>query len=180
MKAVLQILGGAFAAFLLAAFVQEWEVFGPWLRGARGGDPAGAAARADAVREAEATVRAFVAIQRHLYATEGDPRFAERLPAAPGVVADALADVAFLRSRGQRQEPELLRLEVLSADAPAADRVEVRTKEYWVFRAFGRGGEILAPRSAVVHARYLVRLDGTAWRVDGWEPEPPPAADDGA
>lgn len=176
MKALLQVLGGAFAVFLAAAFIQEWEVFGPWILGRASGDPAEPAARAAAAQDAEDAVRSFVAIVRHLHATEGDPRFAERVPASREVVAEALGEIGFLRARAQRLEPELLKLDVVRTDAVAADRVEVRTREYWVFRLFGPRGELAPARSAIVHGRYLVRLDGATWRVDGWEIEraPPP------
>lgn len=189
MKSFLAILGGGLVLFIVAAMAQEWEVFASaWFR-----EPAAATRPAETpeVREATGTVRRFLSLLSHLHGTGGDPRFAERLPATETIVGEVMADIEFARHRGQREEPELVRLEVARAAPAGEGRVEVHTKEYWVVRAYRlEGEEAVGPAaSQILHGKYLVRLDGTVWRVAAWDieappepapsPQPPPAAGTG-
>jgi len=160
-KAALVALALGLAA-LGAAAVRSAPAAG---RGAEGGELAPASR--DAAVE---TVQRFLAVFRHLHASGGDARFAERMPADPPVVEEAMADVAFTRHQGRIEEPALVRVEVREVRAAGVDRAEVATKEYWVTRssAVTPGGPAGPTVPSVVQIRYLVRRDSGGWRVADW------------
>lgn len=117
--------------------------------------------------QVEAAVRQFLSLSRHLEASGGDPRFAERLPAAPEVTDEILAGVRFARSQGRVETPELVRLDVLGAAPLRAGLVELTTREYWVVRAhaLSGGADLGSPRAAVVAWHYVLARRGGGWAV---------------
>jgi hypothetical protein len=167
-KALLQILLAGFVAFMGLAIAQEWEMFSSaWF-----GEPEPRVTMTDEENKAVSdTVHLTLSLMRHLYLSGGDPRFAERIPAAQGIVEEVLADVKYLARNRRVQDTELIRLDVLAVDPLAEGRAEVRTRERWQVRvrwAHG-GGEAAPPRLHELHGRYLVVLGGKGWRVEGWE-----------
>jgi hypothetical protein len=130
-----------------------------------------AAAREGAVEAA----RRFAALSAHLQGSGGDPRYAERLPADEPVVADALAEAEFARHAGRVEEPRLIRLEAVEVRAAGTDVAEVRAREFWVTRTAADGREEL--RSDVVNVAYLVRREGSGFRVASWTVEMPESGD---
>lgn len=175
MKALLKIVLGAAVAFQLGAIADEWPLFASaWL--GRGPDRP-AELSAEGRQGAEEAVRQLHALSLHVYATRGDPRFTDRLPAGPEVVQELLADVAYLQHGGLNQSAGLLRLQVEAVQAVSARAALVDTREYWVVSiARAQDGHPVGPRrSFVVDARYRVRLEGQTWRVEGWDLRAPPA-----
>jgi len=171
-KALLQILLGGFVVFMSLAIVQEWEMFSSaWFV-----EPELEAPMTDEERKGAAdAVHLTLSMMRHLYLSAGDPRFAERMPAAAGIVEEMLADVRYLARNRRVQDIELLRLDVTAVDRLGEGRAEVRTREQWQVRSRGAhgGGETEPRRLETLHGRYLVVLGGTGWRVEGWETEDP-------
>jgi len=172
-KALLQILLGGFVLFMSLAIVQEWEMFSPaWFD-----EPELEAPMTDEERKGAAdAVHLTLSLMRHLYLSAGDPRFAERMPAAAGIVEEILADVRYLARNRRVQDIELLRLDVTAVDRIGEGRVEVRTREQWQVRsrAAHGGGESEPRRLQALHGRYLVVRGGKGWRVEGWEIVDPP------
>jgi hypothetical protein len=109
----------------------------------------------------------FLALGSHLRGTDGDPRYSERLPAAAEVVDEMVGEIRWVRGRGRVEEPRLVRGEVRVVDALGPDEARVRTKEFWVTRELSTPDG--APRSDVVLAKYVVRRDGSGWRVVDWD-----------
>ena len=179
-RALLKILLGGFVVFMGIAITQEWGMFSSaWF-----GEPEPEASMTDEDRkEAADAVHLTLSLMRHLYLSGGDTRFAERMPAAEGIVEEILADVRYLARNQRVQDTELLRLDVTAVDRLGEGRAEVRTRERWQVRirwAHG-GGEAEPPRSQMIHGRYLVVLGGKGWRVEGWEiADPDDEADAGA
>jgi hypothetical protein len=179
-KALIKILLGGFVVFMGLSIAQEWEMFSSaWF-----GEPQPEASMTDEERKSAAdAVHLMLSLMRHLYLSGGDPRFAERMPAADGIVEEILADVRYLARNRRVQDIELLRLDVTAVDRLGEGRVEVRTREQWQVRvrwAHG-GGDSDPPRSEMLHGRYLVVLGGKGWRVEGWEiVEPGAEVDAGA
>lgn len=173
MKRFLAILLGALAVFLGLAIAQEQQVFLSLLGLRASGVAAAPPASADG--EIVPTVRTFLAVMTHLYASSGDPRFAERLPATRAVVEEILADVTYLGHNRRVQEMSLVDLAVDAVDQAAADSVVVSTTEYWVIRTrwLDREGESDPPRSEVQSLRYRLERNGESWQVTGWEVIPP-------
>jgi hypothetical protein len=167
-KALVKILLGGFVVFMSLSIAQEWEFFSSaWF-----GEPAPTAPLTDDERKGAAdAVHMALSLMRHLYLSGGDPRFAERMPAAGGIVEEIQADVRYLARNQRVQDPELLRLDVTDVERLGEDRVEVRTRERWHVRvrwAHG-GGDAESPRKPTIHGRYLVVRGGKGWRVEGWE-----------
>lgn len=171
MKALVQILLGALVVFQAVAIVQEWPLF----RAAWFGTPAEASATARLTDEqrqsAEAALRQYHALARHLYATAGDPRFTDRIPASQPVIDELLSDVAYLQHRGLTQQPNLVRLDVTTARALDERRVVLNTREYWVVQVVGATDRrpVEPPRSQRFDGKYLMQKQGNAWRVEQWD-----------
>lgn len=175
MKALAKILAGGFAVFMVLAIADEWSFFSTaWF-----GKPASAGPAVDEQQQQAAvgSLRSYLALVSHLYASDGDRRFAERIPASPGVVGEMMADIVYLRHNGRYQELVLHGLEVLDVAPLAADRVEVRTKEYWTIRTLFLADDTLAdpPRGQIAFARYGLEREAAGWRVVAWELDVPPA-----
>lgn len=168
MKRLVQTLGAALAAFLALAMAQEWSLFASaWF-----GDPGGREELPTAERQAATdTVHLLLSLMRHLYLSGGDPRFAERLPAADGLVEEMLEDVAYLGRNHRVEDPELRSFEVLSVEELEEGRLEVETRELWTFRVlWAVSGEEAEPaRVRVVYGRYLLERRGAGWQVEGWD-----------
>lgn len=185
MKPLLKIVGGSFAVFLALAMVEEREAFAPlfaWLSDDASA-PAPAVLAEQDRRAAVDAVRELLSLWGHLEESGGDPRFVERLPASAEVVDEMLAEVAYLRHNYRRQEQNLIRLEVLSADASDPRHLSLLTREFWVVRTYSsvHPRQELGPvRSTVVHVRYLLEKDGARWRVVHWLHVPAPSEPEGA
>jgi len=167
-KTLAKILLAGFAVFMVFSVAQEWEFFSSAWFGTEDERPR----LPDAEREAAAdAVRTTLNLMRHFYASGGDTRFAERIPAAEGVIAELVADVNYLARNHRVQDPELLRLELTSVEELSADRVEIVTRETWRIRTLLTvgGREADPPRSQTIEGKYFVVRSGTGWRVEGWE-----------
>jgi len=177
MKRLLQILGVAFALFMVVAVADEWSFFSAaWF-----GAPAetGQKLSEDERRAAADTVATLLSLMRHYYLSGGDPRFAERMPASAGLIEELRSDVDYLARNHRVQESELERLVVLSVEpvgepggAGGVDRVEVRTREQWRFRVlWAKDRSVAEParERTVAGLYYLVRATA-GWRVEGWQP----------
>lgn len=169
MRTLWKILLGGLVVFMALAITQQWGYFSSvWF----GSEPEPEAASDEDTEAAVDAVRNVLILIEHFYGTGGDPRFAERIPLSPQALSELQADVEYLRKNRRRQEPRLQRLEVLDTRALSADRVEVKTKEYWIHRIFwldGSGEEAEPPHSQVITTTYMVvRRDGTWW-VERWE-----------
>lgn len=177
MRALLKIVAGAAVVFQLTAIAQEWPLFAAAWLGTGAGAPQRAGLSPEARRGAEEAVRQFNALSLHVYATQGDPRFTERLPAGPEVVQELLADIAYLQHGGLSQRAGLVHLQVEAVQAVGERAALVDTREYWVVSiARAQDGHPVEPRrSFVVDARYRVRLEGQSWRVEGWDLRSPTA-----
>jgi hypothetical protein len=164
---LVKILAGGLVAFMVLAIADEWDFFAEAWFGA------GEAAVEVAPEERQAATEALyltLSLMRHLYASGGDPRFAERMPAAAPVVEEMLSDIAFSRHSHRRQEPVLVELEVTAAEWLAPDRMELATRERWRLRTLWIVGDedALPPRDEEAHCRYLLAREGGAWRVVDW------------
>lgn len=121
-------------------------------------------------RGAEAAVQLFLKLAAHVQGSSGDPRFAERLPAAPPVIEELVAGVAFATHADRIEEPRLVRSEILRSASTDGDRIQVDAKEYWIIRVIASDGRVLETRSDVVRARYLVGREAAGWQILGWDP----------
>lgn len=176
MKNLLKILAGGLAFFMVAAVLEDREYFAGVLAGR-----SGRAVQTVSVEErqaVEAAVRLFLSIERHLYASGGDTRFADQLRASPAAFEELAAEVAYLKRNQRTQVMTLIRLDALETKALGEARVEFKTREYWVVKTLGLGTavEVEPPHSSVVYARYLVGQKGGIWSVQGWEVEEAPTA----
>lgn len=172
MRSLVRILLAGFLAFMVLGVVQEYRFFlGAWF----GESEATEGMTEEDQAAAAATVREVLTLMRHFYASGGDPRFADRIPASDGVIAEMRADVDYLGRSGRTQEPILQALEILGVEVLGPTQAEIRTKEYWIhhFRELGttgRDGDPLdGPRSQVLFGRYLVRRGTTGWGVEATE-----------
>jgi hypothetical protein len=121
-----------------------------------------AEARAGATRAAAL----FASLSAHLRASGGDRRFAERMAADEPVVAEILADVAFVQHLGRQERAQLVRFEPVSARPAGPYLAEVLAREYWITRVEPAGDG--ATRSDVVLVRYALRREAGGWRVADW------------
>ncbi|KAB2950472.1 MAG: hypothetical protein F9K18_14925 [Thermoanaerobaculia bacterium] len=169
MRGLLKILLGGFLAFMVLAVAQEWELFSSAWFG--GGAAAPVLADGDR-RAAEQSLYLFLRVSSHYYASAGDPRFAERLPAGEAVLAELRDDVEYLRKNSRYQDPQLVRLEIAAAEPLESGRVELRTREWWTVRTFrlADGAESDPPRAFKSFCRYLLAGTPQGWRVEAWEP----------
>lgn len=175
MKNLLLILLGGFVVFMLAAVTQEWDYFSSaWF-----GRGEATESLTDAQKqEAADSVRGLLAIVQHFLASGGDPRFAERMQASPGLVAEIQAEAEYLRNNGRRQQSVLQQFEVMEVVPLGLGSVEVRSREYWIHRYLSPDGtqEIEPPQSQKIHTRYLVIEQSEGWWVQAWEPWEGPAS----
>jgi len=175
MKKLLKILVGGFLAFMALSIVDQWEFFASSWLGSKVERPS---LSEQERKQAADAVHMMLTLMRHYYSSGGDPRFAERMPAAEGVLDEMAADVEYLARNHRVQDMELVRLDVTSVDELGRDRVEIRTREHWRVRirwAAG-GSESEAPTFQTVHGKYLVVSGGRGWRVEGWDHAEPAAA----
>lgn len=171
MKRLLQILGAGFVVFMVLAIGQEWEFFASaWFGKA---EPEMELSEEDREGAIDA-VRLTLELSRHLYSSDGDPRFAERMPASERVVEALMKDVDYLANNHRRQDNRLQGVEIVGARALDAERAEVRTREYWIIGLQWLDGSVAAkPVGQLVHARYLVSRGAQGWRVEAWELDSP-------
>lgn len=170
MKPLFGILTGALVFFITVAMIQEWDVFAAaWF-----GHQPEAAVVGDAEKtEITADLRHFLTLSSHLYRADGDPRFAERLPAAPRVVDQLMADIVYLRHNGRYQEPVLEQLEIGDIRILGPDEVEVTAREFWIIRtrSLADGAETDPVRSEISRVRYRMSRESTGWTVQAWQLE---------
>lgn len=124
--------------------------------------------------EAVAAVRSLSTLLHHVAASDADPRFTERLPATPDLIAEIRGAVVWERHLGERTEVEPVRVEVLSAVRDQQD-VLVRTREYLVARTratAGGGVAAVETRAIVGEWEYRVARVGARWLVADWKPLP--------
>ena len=166
MKDLLKILLSGLLVFMVLAITQEREIFFPG-----GGKPAADALDGEQEKAAVTAVRQTLALFAHFYASGGDERFADRMPASGAVREEMTADIRYLRANHRRQEPTLQRFEVRSVKRLREGTVEVRTREFWIHRFFwvGKPAESEPPRSQIIYGNYLVAQQAQSWRVEGWE-----------
>lgn len=168
MKPLLKILLGGLVVFMALAIAQEWEFFSQSWFGAD--EPAAELTpedRQDAVQAVELTLD----LMRHLYASGGDTRFADRMPTSAGVLEEMLADIDYLTRNRRRQDPKIERVDIKAVELLGTGSVEVRTRELWSIRFLWSdgSGESDPHRVEVVRSRYLVTPGSTGWIVGGWE-----------
>ncbi len=120
-------------------------------------------------RAAVGVVSLYLQLRAHLQGSNGDRRFAERLPAGDDVVDEAMRDVAFVTHSRRVEEPRLLGREIRNVRAVRSEQYEVETKEYWVTRIISAEGAVLDTRSDVVRAKYLVATEAPGGRVVAWD-----------
>ena len=169
MKDLVKILIIGLLVFMALALVQERQVFlSTWF----GGDvqPAPEVAEDDR-RAAEDTVSNMLSMMRHLYSSDGDPRFAERMPAGQVVIDELMEDITYLRRNHRRQDPRLMRLVVDEVTVAGSGRLRVRTTEHWVIRILWIDGNTEAerPHSMIVHGVYRLARDTAGWKVMWWD-----------
>ena len=169
MKPLLKILFCGLLLFVAAAIVQEWGYFSAAWFGAE--ETAESVDRESDEAQALGTVREALALMAHSYTSGGDPRFADRMPVAPELLEEMRADIDYLARNRRVQDSRLQKLELLAATPVGADRLELRTREFWIHRTFwsDSGEESEPPRSAILHARYNLIRESNGWRVFGWE-----------
>jgi len=175
-KPLSKILLGGFLAFMALAIVQEWSFFSQAWFGAE--EPVAELAAEDREGAVQA-VALTLDLMRHLYASGGDARFADRMPTSEGVLVEMMADIDYLTRNQRRQDPKLERLDVEAVELLGTGSVEVRTRELWSIRFLWAdgSGESDPHRVEVVRSRYLVSRGSTGWVVEGWEtlgPAPAP------
>lgn len=167
MKSFLSIVLGAVLLFIAGSMLEERDTFsGSWFsKPVQDHGP-----KADR-RDAANAVYLFRSVSTHLYASGGDARFAERLPATQQVVEELRADIDYVRKNGRVETPKLVRIEFVTSDVTEATRAEVTTREFWVTQHhWPNGAEADPPRSDIAYARYRLNKDGTRWIVNAWDP----------
>ncbi len=167
MKAFLKILALGAAAFISLATAQEWDYFSTaWF-----GETRLAPILTEAQRvEIGKTIFLYLELSSHLYGSQGDTRFAERIPAEPWVVRETQEDIAYLKRNRRVQDSKLVRVSVLGIELTTPSQSVARTREYWVTRTFvaGTDRESDPVRSDVVRIKYQLEHRGTGWRITGW------------
>ena len=169
MKRFFGILSIGLVLFVAAAIAQEWDYFSSaWF-----GRPEApeTATQEDGETQALGTVREALALMAHLYASGGDPRFAERLRLAPELLDEIQRDIEYLAKNRRVQNPRLQRLELLGADPAGKGQLVLRTREFWIHRTFwsNGSGESDPPRSVILYARYQLVQENSGWSIFGWE-----------
>ncbi len=168
MKNLLKILACGAAAFMILAIAQEWTLFrDAWF----GSQQTGPKMSESEQKEAADAIYQMLALMEHLYATAGDSRFAERMPASESVVEEMMQDIEYLRRNHRIQELLLDRLEILAIEELGKDRVEIWTQEFWNIRFLwlvgGREAEPRRPHR--FNGKYLLSRGTKGWRVEGWD-----------
>jgi hypothetical protein len=169
LKNLAKIVLAGLVCFIVISIGQEWDYFSSrWFDSA--GDPEPALDRADEDL-AFAAVRQTLALMAHLYTSDGDARFAERMPVTTEIMDEIQSDITYLRKYRRVQEPRLQKLELLGSGPAGADRLELRTREFWIHRTFWLDGigESDPPRSVILHARYRLLRDNRRWRIVAWD-----------
>lgn len=167
MKAFLAIVAASALVFIALGMVEERDVFARnWFRPPAA--PQTNDARKDEVVDAVRMVRALAS---HLYASDGDARFAERLPASQALVDELRGDVRYVRNNGRIESPQLVRMDVRNVSVHG-DTAEVETREYWItsYAWASGGGRSDATRSDIIAARYRLAREGSKWIVTAWDP----------
>ena len=167
-RELLKLLVGGSLAFMVLAIGQEWDFFASaWFGSGEGGAEV---AEAD-VREARETVRELLTLMGHLYASGGDRRFAERMPASEAVVGEMIEDIRYLGRRHRVQEPRLSGIEFTAVEPLGGEELEVRTRERWTIRVVTArdGREAGPPRTQSFAAKYRLSRGGRGWKVEAWE-----------
>jgi hypothetical protein len=176
-KNLLKILIAGVLAFNVIAVTQEWSVFAQaWF----GSAPAQPELTDLEKKLASDTVREMLTLMGHFYATGGDPRFAERMPASSAVMEEMKADVDYLARNHRVQIPSLNRLEVTSVEPVDEEHVEIETRELWIIRLrWGRGSrDSEPPQPSIAYGKYLLARGPQGWQVKAWdlsEPDQAPA-----
>lgn len=175
MKRFLLIIAIAALLFITLAMLEEHETFTRnWFK-----PPESFKASEQERRSAAETVYAFRTLAAHWYATGGDARFGERLPAAPPVVEELRGDIDYVRRNGRVEVPRLMRVDILGSDVTSDTAAEVRTREYWVTEFHWTGGGASdETRSDLLFARYRLTKDGARWIVAAWDPVDAPRSED--
>jgi hypothetical protein len=167
-KPLLKILLGGFLVFMVLAVAQEWSFFSQaWF----GADETTAELTPEDRQGAIQAVTLTLDLMRHLYASGGDIRFADRMPTSAGVLEEMLADIDYLTRNRRRQDPKIERVDIEAVELLGTGSVEVRTRELWSIRSIwlDGSGESDPHRVEVVRSRYLVTPGSTGWIVGGWE-----------
>jgi hypothetical protein len=174
MKQLLKISAGGLVLFLALAMVEEREYFiSTWFISSESQE---ASARDTATlsvedrRAAIKTLQSTLQLMRHLYQSGGDERFAERMPASPGFLAELMADIEYLGRNHRIQDPELIELELGELKALDEDRVEIRTREAWRVKVLWAVTMEESEPSQVHRTRtkYFLRRGSRGWTVEGW------------
>jgi len=175
MKKLLLILVAGTAAFMGFAIGEEWDFFAS----AWWGDRAAVTSEQTKASEAAAVgvLPTFFAVLQHAYESGGDPRFLDRLPAAPEVLEEVASDIDYLRRNKRRQTLRLVRYDVAAVKSLGTALVEVRTREYWVVRVLwlADGAEAEPQRGVVYAGKYLFEHQGARWRMRAWDVTEPEA-----
>lgn len=168
MKVLLKILAFAAVFFIAVAMVQQWQVFASAWFGYQPEVPALSSVERE---ETETALRHYLTLSGHLYRSDGDERFLERMPAAPRVTEALMADIVYLRHNGRYQEPTMEGLEIEETRLLSPGSVKIQTREFWVIRtrSLADGTETDPVRSEVTRARYLMSKENTGWIVQAWE-----------
>ena len=167
MKTLLKIVLAGLAVFIAVAIVQEWDYFSSaWF-----GIAETPVSQDAGVEPAAGAVRQALTLMAHLYTSGGDPRFAERMPVTPEILEEIQSDIAYLERNRRRQDSRLQQFELLGGDPAGKDRLELRTREFWIHRLFWAdgSGESDPPRSVILYARYRLMRENKGWRIYAWE-----------
>lgn len=167
MKRFAQIVVAALVVFIALAMLEERETFASnWFA-----KDAGYRASQAEQRAVAQAVHDFRMLAAHWYGTDGDRRFAERLPATQPLVDELRSDIAYVRRNGRIETPRLMRAEVLRVEVRSESAAEVTTREMWVTEFRWEGGGVSdEPRSDILFARYRLIRDGSKWIVSAWDP----------
>jgi hypothetical protein len=166
-KGFLGIVAGSLLLFVVGAMIEEKETFTrDWFA-----SPTPGSGSSEERRAAADAVFLFRNLSSHLYASRGDARFAQRLPASQPIVDEMRAEIEYIRRNGRVETPRLVRIEFLTSEVTEGVRAEVTTREFWVTQHhWPGGGESDPPRSDITHSRYRLGRDGGRWVVTSWDP----------
>jgi hypothetical protein len=134
-------------------------------------DDSMAGGEAAAPAEAVNAVAQLGTLLRHLEASGGDPRFAERLPAEPRLVAEIVGGVEWGSHLDHETDLEPVRFEIVAATLEGAVAT-IRTREMAIARFRSRAvrdGEADTRRPVVARWEYQVVRRAGVWRVEDWK-----------
>lgn len=174
------ILAVGFVFFMGSAMIQEWEVFSSYLKkDSDGSSTTITAGREQLEQEITTTIKRFLTIMCHVYTSNGDARFLERLPSSPEVSRELSLDVDYLARNHRRLQPKLMQCTPVHFSWVSPERVEVTTKEYWIFQTFVKDQPEMAEpiRSQVCQAVYRMEKSPDSWLVREWDPQDLPAGE---